>query len=269
MTGKEIRLKRLFKNFGKILIVPMDHGITIGPIEGLKNMSEIVKRVSSGGADAVVVHKGLVEQITDSLGSEGCQLIVHLSGSTSNAPDANRKELVASVEHAIRIGATAVSVHVNLGSAFESEMLRDLGKTAEECEKWGIPLLAMMYVRDGSKESEYNASKIMHAARVAEELGADIIKVNYSGSPESFEEVTSSIAKPVVIAGGPKMSSTSELLTMLADAVSAGAKGVAIGRNIFQDPYPERLVSSIRQILDKNIPREKAAQQIKKKKTTK
>jgi predicted phospho-2-dehydro-3-deoxyheptonate aldolase len=268
VTGKEIRLKRLFKNTGKILIVPMDHGITIGPIEGLRNMSEIVKSVNSGGADAVVVHKGLVGQITDSLSADGCQLIVHLSGSTSLAPDPNKKEMVASVEHAIRIGATAVSVHVNLGSTFESQMLRDLGKTAEECEKWGIPLLAMMYVRDGSKESEYNSSKIMHAARVAEELGADIIKVNYSGSPESFVEVTSAIAKPVVIAGGPKMSSTSELLTMIVDAVSAGAKGVAIGRNVFQYPRSEHLVSVIRQILDKNIPREKVAELIKSKENT-
>ncbi|HWI54539.1 MAG TPA: 2-amino-3,7-dideoxy-D-threo-hept-6-ulosonate synthase [Desulfobacteria bacterium] len=251
MTGKQIRLKRLFKYSDRLFIAPMDHGVTVGPMEGLTDMPAIVNLVRAGNADAIVVHKGLVGQITDYLGSDGCELIVHLSASTSLAPDPNHKELVSSVEHAIRLGATAISVHVNLGNAYESMMLKDLGMVAESCESWGMPLLAMMYVRDGSKESEYDPAKIKHAARLAEEVGADIVKVNYTGSVEGFAEVTGAVKIPVVIAGGPKMSSVNELLDMIEESVEAGARGVAIGRNLFQHPDPTQLARIIRQTLDK------------------
>ncbi|PKM44547.1 MAG: fructose-bisphosphate aldolase [Firmicutes bacterium HGW-Firmicutes-8] len=250
MKGKEVRLKRLFKHSDRIFIAPMDHGVTVGPVQGLTDMPAIVSLIKAGKADAVVVHKGLVKQITDFLGSDGCELIVHLSASTSLAPDPNRKELVSSVEHAIRLGATAVSVHVNLGSEYEAGMIKDLGMVAEQCELWGMPLLAMMYVRDGSKESEYDPAKIKHAARLAEEVGADIVKVNYTGSAETFAEVTGGVKIPVVIAGGPKMSSFKDLLIMIEESVHAGARGVAIGRNLFQDPNPTHLAWVIRQILD-------------------
>jgi predicted phospho-2-dehydro-3-deoxyheptonate aldolase len=251
MTGKQIRLKRLFKHSDRLFIAPMDHGVTVGPMEGLTDMPATVDLIRAGRADAVVVHKGLVGQITDHLGSDGCELIVHLSASTSLAPDPNRKELVSSVEHAIRLGATAVSVHVNLGSACEAMMLKDLGMVSDRCASWGMPLLAMMYVRDGNKESEYDPVKIRHAARLAEEVGADIVKVNYTGSVETFAEVTGAVKIPVVIAGGPKMSSIDDLLNMIEESMEAKARGVAIGRNLFQHPDPTRLARIIRQIIDK------------------
>jgi predicted phospho-2-dehydro-3-deoxyheptonate aldolase len=255
MTGKEIRLKKLFKHSRRLFTVPMDHGITIGPVPGLKDMRRVVAQVVEGGADAVIVHKGLVKQLAGVLRPSHCELIVHLSASTALGPDPNRKELVTSVEHAIRLGAIAISAHVNLAGNFEAAMLKDLGLVAEQCELWGMPLLAMMYVRDGSKESEYDPVKIKHAARVAEEIGADIIKVNYTGSPETFQEVTQSVSLPVIIAGGPKLDSSYNLLVMVAEAIEAGAQGVSIGRNVFQDPEPARLAASIRQVLDENIPK--------------
>jgi fructose-bisphosphate aldolase, class I len=257
MAGKEVRLRHLFKHGERLLIIPMDHGLTIGPVTGLTDIRSTVTAVSNGGADAVILHKGLAEQISDLLSPDGCELILHLSASTSLAPDPNRKELVASVERAIELGATAVSIQVNLGSAFEAEMLDDFGVVSGQCSRWGMPLLAMMYVRDGSKESEYNPVKIRHAARVAEELGADIIKVNYTGDPESFATVIGAVSLPVIIAGGPKMNSTMELLEMVAEAVSAGAKGVAIGRNIFQNNNPDLLTATVRRVLDQNIPKER------------
>lgn len=252
MLGKELRLKQLFKHSQKTFILPMDHGITIGPVQGLEDILPVIKQVNDK-VDAVVVHKGRVNQIADCMGLSGCGLIIHLSASTVLSPDPNRKEMVTTVYHAIRLGASAVSIHVNLGSNTESSMLKDLGRTAEQCEYWGIPLLAMMYVRDGSKESEYDPVKIKHAARVAEELGADIVKVNYTGTAESFSEVVNSVKIPVIIAGGPKMSSDNDLTTMISDAVMAGASGVAIGRNIFQHHDPAMLAGEIRKILDGNL----------------
>lgn len=252
MTGKAIRLSRLFGRSGQLFAVPMDHGVSAGPITGLINIRQTVKHVLEGGADAVIVHKGLVGAVAPCLNSGSCELIIHLSASTSLAPDANQKELVSSVEHAIRLGATAVSTHTNLAARGEAAMLKDLGKVGEECEKWGMPLLAMMYVRDGNKESEYDPAKLKHAARVAEELGADIVKINYTGKAGTFAEVVQSVNVPVIIAGGPKLDSTHDLLVMISDALKAGAKGVAIGRNVFQHQSPFRLSQAIRRVLNEN-----------------
>jgi len=257
VTGKDLRLKRLFKHSDRIIIVPLDHGLTVGPIEGLEDIAKTVGLLTKGKADAVVLHKGQVPQISDLLGASQCELIVHLSASSNLSPDSNRKELVSTVKHAIRLGATAVSIHANLGNSSESYMLRDFGKISDDCEHWGIPLLAMMYVRDDSKGSEFNPKKIKHAARIAQELGADIIKVNYTGSIESFSEVTHGVKVPVVIAGGPKTSSESELLFMIHDAIQAGAKGISIGRNIFQSSHPDKLLNAIRLITDYEIPKER------------
>lgn len=250
MNGKEIRLRQLYKTPERLFVLPLDHGITLGPVSGLKDIHDVVGKVSKT-VDAVVVHKGLLQRITDFLNHQGCKLIVHLSASTALAPDSSKKELVTSVEHALSIGASAVSIHVNLGSPAENQMLLDLGKTAEVCDMWGIPLLAMMYVRDGSAKSEYDPEKVRHSARVAEELGADIVKVNYTGNIETFRDITESVKIPVIIAGGPKMASDSDLLSMISDAVVAGAKGVAIGRNVFQHETPDVLAGKIRCILEK------------------
>jgi predicted phospho-2-dehydro-3-deoxyheptonate aldolase len=250
MEGRQVRLNRLFKHSERLLIVPMDHGVTMGAVEGLADMRRTVQAVSAGGADAIVVHQGIARRIGPELKGGGCELIVHLSGSTALAPTPNRKELVASPAQAIRLGATAVSVHVNLGDPTEPKMLRDLGRVAEECQAWGLPLLAMMYVRDGSRESEYDPRKVAHAARVAEELGADLVKVAYTGSAESFARVTSAVRLPVIIAGGPKAGSRRELLLMIRDAVRAEARGVALGRNIFEDSDPAGLTALIRRVLD-------------------
>lgn len=248
LNGKEIRLKRLFKRSDRLLVVPLDHGVSMGPVEGLKEIGDTIRKVAQGGADAVVVHKGLARHAAPF--AEVCELIVHLSASTELAPDPNRKELVATPEFAARLGASAVSTHVNLASREEAAMLKDLGRAAEACALLGLPLLAMMYVRDGRKESEYDPKKLAHAARVAEELGADVVKVNYTGSVDSFAEVVSGVTIPVVIAGGPKAKSAAGILRTVRDAVLAGAKGVALGRNIFQHKDPEAMTRAVRRALD-------------------
>ncbi|MGI1657677.1 MAG: 2-amino-3,7-dideoxy-D-threo-hept-6-ulosonate synthase [Desulfitobacterium sp.] len=257
MTGKEIRLKRLFKGSDRIIIVPMDHGVTAGPIDGIEDVAKTVSLIAQGKANAIVLHKGLVPQVSNVLGASQCELILHLSASSNLSSDSQRKELVSTVEHAIGLGATAVSIHVNLGNPSESHMLRDFGRVSEDCQRWGIPLLAMMYVRDGSTGNEFDPRKVKHAARIAQELGADIIKVNYSGSVESFSEVTQGVMVPVVIAGGPKTSTVAELLFMIYDALQAGAQGISIGRNIFQSPNPVQLLSTIRLITDSQVTRDK------------
>ncbi|MDR1721543.1 MAG: 2-amino-3,7-dideoxy-D-threo-hept-6-ulosonate synthase, partial [Methanobrevibacter sp.] len=215
MIGKKIRLERIFdRKTKRTVIAPMDHGVTIGPIAGITNMSKTIDSIRNGGANAVLMHKGIVNQGHRGYGSD-IGLIVHLSASTSLSPDPNNKVLVTSVEKAIQLGADAVSVHVNIGAETEAKMLQELGEIAETCGQWGIPLLAMMYPRGQKIENEHDVELVKHAARVGSELGVDIVKTNYTGSPESFEEVVEGAIVPVVIAGGPKVNTNRELLEMV------------------------------------------------------
>lgn len=239
LLGKAIRLERIInRETGRTVVVPMDHGVTVGPIEGIEDMKTMVNFVAEGGANAVLGHVGLPLHGHRGHGRD-VGLILHLSGSTVWSPDPNAKILVNTVENALRMGADGVSVHVNIGADSESEMLRDLGETAVKCMHWGMPLLAMMYTRGKKVGSESNPAAVKHAARIAAEMGADVVKVTYTGSPKSFREVVDGCPIPVLIAGGEKAKDDRAVLQTVKAALSAGGAGVCIGRNAFQ--HPERL----------------------------
>jgi predicted phospho-2-dehydro-3-deoxyheptonate aldolase len=249
MIGKKIRMERIMeRRSGKTVIIPMDHGITIGPAAGLIHMQETINAVAMGGANAIVIHKGLVE--TGHRGSrKDLGFIIHLSASTRMMPDPNCKIMVCTVEEAIKLGADAVSVHVNIGAEDEKSMLKDLGTVAKEAMEWGMPLLAMMYTRGPKVENEYDVKWVKHAARIGAELGADIVKVPYTGSPDSFREVVEGCFVPVVIAGGEKMDTDEDILKMVKGAMVAGGSGVSIGRNVFQHDHPTKIVQAISKIV--------------------
>lgn len=258
MIGKYIRLERIIsRETGKAVIVPMDHGVSVGPILGITNMKEAMSQAADGGANAVVVHKGIVASGHRG-GGPDMGLIVHMSGSTSLCPEPNAKTLVCTVEEAIKLGADAVSVHVNIGDDQEKEMLADLGKVAKEAAEWGMPLLAMIYPRGKKIKDEYATDAVKHAARLGAELGADIVKVSYTGSPDTFREVVEGCPIPVIIAGGPKMDSDRDILEMVKGAVEAGASGTSIGRNVFQHKNPTKIVKALHMIVHRNATVEEA-----------
>lgn len=245
----------------KVVLVPMDHGSTVGPIKGLINPNATIKKIIQGGADGVILHKGIIKNCFNSY--EKIKLILHLSASTSLGPDPNHKVLVADLEEAKKLKANAVSIHVNIGAKNEAKMLQDLGKISKDCSKKGIPLIAMMYPRGNKIKSEYDPEVIKHVARVGAELGADIIKTNYTGDKDSFKQVIESCPVPVIIAGGPKTKSTKEFLQSIKDAIEAGAIGVAIGRNIFQAKDITKMVKAIVKIVHGNSSVEKAMEELK------
>ncbi|HEC98831.1 MAG TPA: fructose-bisphosphate aldolase [Proteobacteria bacterium] len=264
MTGKQIRMERIFnRNTKKTVIVPMDHGVTVGPIEGLIDMKKTVNAIASGGANAIVVHKGIV-RAGHRGGGKDVGLIIHLSGSTTLSPYPNAKTLICTVEEAIKIGADAVSIQVNVGNGNDNEMLRDLGQTARIASEWGVPLLAMMYPRGEKIKNEYDPEIIRHVARLGAELGADIVKCSYTGDPESFRRVVEGCPVPVVIAGGPKMSSDRDLLTMVRDAIDAGASGLSIGRNIFQHKNPQHMTATLSRMVHRRYSVEEALEYLSK-----
>jgi fructose-bisphosphate aldolase, class I len=239
--GKQIRLERIMnRNTGKTVIVPMDHGVTVGPIQGLIRLDESINLVAEGGANAIVEHNGMVGIGHRRYGKD-IGLIIHLSGSTAFGPDPNHKVLVCSVEKAIKLGADAVSIHINLGAEDEPEMLRDFGFVSETCVEWGMPLLAMVYPRGPKVPSETDPGAVKHAARLAAELGADIVKVPYTGTMETFREVVEGAPIPVVIAGGSK-AGEEDTLRMVEAVIQVGGAGLSMGRNAFQHENPSRFV---------------------------
>jgi len=245
MLGKAVRLERIMnRETGRTVVVPMDHGVTVGPIEGLVDMRSMVNFVAEGGANAVLGHVGLPLHGHRRYGQD-IGLVLHLSGSTVWSPDPNAKILVNTVENALRMGADGVSVHVNIGAESESEMLHDLGQVSVKCMEWGVPLLAMMYTRGRKVGSESNPKSVKHAARIAAEMGADIVKVTYTGSAKTFRQVTEGCPIPVLIAGGEKARSDRQVLKTVHDVLSAGGAGVCMGRNAFQHKNPIRMIRAV------------------------
>ncbi len=244
-SGKTRRLGRIFRNDGRAVIVPMDHGVSVGPIEGLSDIRKTVNHVAKGGADAILVHAGLAKTVdTTELG-----LILHLSGATRLTNEPNWKMQLCTVKEAVRLGADAVSVHINVGSEHEQDMLDNFSRILDECDDFSMPLLAMMYPRGPKISDEHSYEVVSHAARLGYELGADIVKTNYTGDVESFRGVVNSVRVPILVAGGPKANNVSECLRLVYESIKAGAAGVSIGRNVFQHKDPSMMTQAISEIV--------------------
>ncbi len=241
-VARRIRLQHLYRNSPTgILVVPLDHPMSTGPITSDGNLDRLVGAIADSGADAVVLHKGAVRRIRAERFRD-VALIIHLSAGTAIGPDPDAKYLVATVEEALRLGADAVSVHVNAGSATEARQIGDLARTAEACDRWGIPLLAMVYCRGPAIRDGRAPSLVARAAAVATELGADLVKTALPVAPEAMAEVLGACPVPILAAGGPATTGLDAILRHLAAAVRAGAGGIAAGRVVFTAPDPAGVV---------------------------
>ncbi|WP_424015376.1 2-amino-3,7-dideoxy-D-threo-hept-6-ulosonate synthase [Halorubrum xinjiangense] len=239
-AGLSARLDRISTN-DRYLIVPMDHGITMGAVEGLVDIESTIDGVTSGGADAVLTQRGIAPRVHENKNDAG--YIVHLNGSTTIGPDESDKRVTGTAEDAVRAGADAVSFHINVGSDHEPDQIEELAELTADAERLGLPVLAMAYAR-GPGVDETDPEALGHAVRLAEELGADVVKTGYSGDGDSFERVTESTRLPVVIAGGSK-GTDRETVEMVRGAMDGDAAGVSMGRSIFQHDDPEGIARAV------------------------
>ncbi len=243
-AGTAARLARIGTG-GRYLIVPMDHGITLGAVRGLVDIEATIDAVTRNGADAVLTQKGIAPRVHAN--ANGAGYIVHCNASTDIGPDENDKRVTATVEDAIRAGADAVSFHINVGSDYEPDQIESLAELASEAARYGMPLLAMTYARGHDvrdDDPETFAEDLGQAVRLGEELGADVVKTAYSGTAASFERVVESTRLPVVIAGGSR-GTDAETLGMVQGALDAGAAGVSMGRSIFQHEDPGAITEAV------------------------
>ncbi len=245
VSGNQIRLDRILRK-GRMLCIPMDHGISNGPIEGLEDPASTIYRCERHGLTSVIINKGILKALPR---PTKVGVLVHFSSSTSLSLTPNRKMLTGTVKEAAAMGADGVSLHINIGGKEEPEMLEQLGMTAEQCHKWGMPLLAMMYPRGENIKNPHDPETVAHVARIGAECGADIVKTLYTGDVDSFAKIVKSTPVPIVIAGGPKAKTDLDILQMTEDAMTAGAKGVTYGRNIFAHKTPEKMVGALAEII--------------------
>jgi DhnA family fructose-bisphosphate aldolase class Ia len=242
MYGKTLRLKRLFPSASRRLFaVPLDHSVSMGPIDGLEAVGPVVDELQRGGVDLFIVTKGAVRELVPVLNGRTL-LGVHVSASTSLAPNSNRKVLVGGAEEAISLGADVLSIQVNFGTPEEQEMLQDLGEAADDCRQFGLPLLCMSYVK---KSTPTTLDDLKHAARASADTGADIVKTSYPGSEEAYRSLVRSTPVPVLIGGGVRTDDEKVFLETVEASIRAGGAGICIGRNLFQrrplEPIARRL----------------------------
>ncbi len=252
-AGTQARLERIGTG-GKYVIVPMDHGITIGAVKGLKDIDATVDAVTRGGADAVLTQKGIAPRVHPN--KNGAGYIVHVNASTTIGPDENDKRVTCTVEEAVRAGADAVSFHINVGSNYEPKQIEDLARLTDDASRLGIPVLAMAYARGPGVDGS-DPEALGHAVRLAEELGADLVKTGYSGDADSFEHVVESTRLPVVIAGGSK-GTDRETVEAVRGVMDAGGAGVSMGRSIFQHDDPEAIARAVSGVVHEDLPAEEA-----------
>jgi 2-amino-4,5-dihydroxy-6-oxo-7-(phosphooxy)heptanoate synthase len=246
-VGKAFRLRRLSPpGDGRYLFIPLDHSVSDGPVVPQHQWDDLVRALVDGGADAVVVHKGRARTIDPAVLAR-CALIVHLSAGSAHAVDVDAKVLVGDVEDAVRLGADAVSVHVNIGSPTEARQLSDLGAVASSCDAWNMPLLAMIYPRGPRIADPHDPTLLAHVVNIAADLGADLVKTSVTLPPDRMADVVGSCPVPVLAAGGP--SDGTDLAEFGAALMAAGCRGLAVGRRVFSSPDPAKTVSQLADVV--------------------
>lgn len=245
MYGKQLRLKRIFPGDRRLFSVPLDHSVSMGPIEGLEEAPALVAELERAGVDLIIVTKGAVRGLVPVLTPQTL-LGIHVSASTSLNPNSNRKVLAGSAEEAIALGADLLSVQVNFGIPEEGEMLRDLGVAVDQCRTVGLPLLCMAYVK---KPNGGSPDELRHACRAAADLGADIVKTSYPGSLEEYRRLVRTTPAPLLLGGGNRLDDDNAFLGLVRETVHAGAAGICIGRNLFQRRPVETFAKRVAAIL--------------------
>lgn len=238
MTGIYRRLGRLFDpSSGRAVILPLDHGVGEGMLPGLEAISVLLGMLDGRNVQGVVLNKGPARVHGADL-PLSVNVIVQLSGGTKHALPPYGRTVVCSVGEALRLGADAVSLQINVGNDLEERMLADFGAMCDEAHLAGLPVFAIIAPRGGHIVNEMDPSLISHCIRLGAELGADLIGVPYSGDSASFAEAVDASATPVLVTGGPGRGDFPRFLSAMDEALRCGAAGLCVGRNIFQNPDP-------------------------------
>lgn len=249
--GMQNRLARLTKSDGRCYFLPIDHGYFQGPTRKLEKPAETIKPLIPY-ADGLFVTRGVLRSCVDPKNSP--PIILRVSGGTSIiGKDLSHEAITTSVEDALRLNVAAVGMSVFVGSDYEHDSLVNLGKLVDECESYGIPVMAVTAV--GKELEKRDARYLGLCCRIAAELGAKVVKTYWC---ENFDRVVNGCPVPVVIAGGPKCETEREVFEFVYDGMQKGAIGLNLGRNVWQHDHPVAMVKALRAIVHENATVEEA-----------
>ncbi|HDH06671.1 MAG TPA: 3-hydroxy-5-phosphonooxypentane-2,4-dione thiolase [Nitrospirae bacterium] len=242
--GMKNRLSKVIPSDGRCFFLPIDHGYFQGPTRCLERPGETIKPLLPY-ADALFVTRGVLRNAIDPAKTK--PIILRVSGGTSMVgEDLANEGLTTSVKEAIRLNVDAVGMSVFIGTKYEKESLLNLAKLVNECEDYGIPVMAVTAV--GRELEKRDARYLGLCSRIAAELGARVVKTYWC---EDFEKVTNGCPVPVVMAGGPKCETELEVMEFVYDGIQKGAIGINLGRNVWQNPHPVAIMKALRAIVHK------------------
>ncbi len=243
--GMKNRLAQVIKSDGRCFFMAIDHGYFQGPTSGLEKPGEAITPLLPY-ADAIFVTRGVLRNCFD---AKSCvPIILRVSGCNSMVgKDLAHEALTTSIEEIIRLNASAVGISVYIGSDYEHETLRNLTTLVNECENYGIPVMAVTAV--GKELDKRDARYLGLCTRICAELGARVVKTYYC---EDFDEIVAGCPVPVVIAGGPICETELEVMEFVYDGIQKGAIGVNLGRNVWKHTHPVPMMRALRAIIHDN-----------------
>jgi len=246
--GKSNRMNRIIRPDGRTVMLAVDHGYFLGPTTGLENPKKTIMPLVPY-ADCLMLTRGVLRSSIDP--KVDVPVVLRISGGTSIlAKNLLHEGITVSVKDAIRLNVSGVAFSITVGTEWERDTILGLSKVVDECEEYGIPVVAVTAVgKELGKDDKY----LSLASRIAAEHGASIVKTYYC---ENFSRVVDTCPVPIVIAGGKKLPEL-EALEMAHNALEAGAVGVDMGRNIFQADDPVAMIRAVRAVVhEKATPRE-------------
>lgn len=267
-TGKAIRMRRLIQpESGTCVVCALDHGMTSPRLlPGLVDMERVTREAIAGGANVLMLGAGMARRVAPHF-HPTTALALMLSASAAGRPEGGAVTPINSVEWALRLGADAVVVYVALAGPDEPEIIHYVAQVAEDCDRWGMPFIAEAEFPDAyatldRQVRDFGAEYLMRNARLCAELGADIVKVNWSGDQGSFARIVEAANAPVILAGGPVLDDL-ELLRRMEGAKAAGAIGCSVGRNIFAHPHPEAMTRALCRVIRDQWKAERALEELR------
>jgi DhnA family fructose-bisphosphate aldolase class Ia len=247
---KETCLKTFFAKDGNTVIIPMDHG-TIVPVPGLGNGKDLIASLRDM-ADGFILNFGLAAAAADELEGKGVCLRTDC-GNTYVKKEGDYRPTGAyrlwSVESAYQVGATAVMNMCFPGHVNEAEIIADCAALVEESMDSEMPVMLETLPYGLGRGDAYTPELIRHAVRLAAELGADVVKTAYPGDKEAFRSIVAECYVPVIVLGGASGGNAEDVLQMVQDSMECGAKGIAIGRNVWQHAHPVKMAAALRAIV--------------------
>lgn len=254
--GKQIRLNRIFRDPSRrILAVAADHMINypVNMPEGLRRIEETVERIIESGPSSITLNKGIAMRcIGPRLAGRIPLIVQQMALAMDRAGYADHVE----VEEVVAMGGDAIAVAIFVKAAGELENIRHLAKVVRDAEQFGLPVVPHIYPivskNDGLAISSI-PEDIAYAARVGLEMGADLVKIPYTGDVDSFADIVSLTPIPVVTAGGPKCDTVEDAVAMMRDVAKSGAAGTTIGRNVWGFPDIPGTIARFKEALGLSI----------------